>query len=299
MTRARRWVAANLLVLAVGAASLAQQQADPEFNTRVANPAYTGDGPRVLFDEAHHNFHTAGGRYKPFADLITSDGYRITPSTGPFTKELLAGYDVLVISNALGAERMDSADAIKPAFTEEECAAVEAWVKEGGALLLIADHFPMGHAAESLAARFGVQMSKGMTAVDNTFSRADGTLGDHPITRGRSEAERINKVREFTGQTLLGPAGSTALLLLPDGARELVPDEQDPNDERKAKERAAAGRNMGLALTHGKGRVVVLGEAAMLTAQISRGEKIGMNVPGLDNRQFALNVMHWLSGGLE
>ena len=27
--------------------------------------------------------------------------------------------------------------------------------------------------------------------------------------------------------------------------------------------------------------------------------KIGMNVPGLDNRQMALNIMHWLSGLLE
>jgi len=24
--------------------------------------------------------------------------------------------------------------------------------------------------------------------------------------------------------------------------------------------------------------------------------KVGMNFPGVDNRQFALNVMHWLSG---
>ena len=26
--------------------------------------------------------------------------------------------------------------------------------------------------------------------------------------------------------------------------------------------------------------------------------KAGMNVPGIDNRQFALNVLHWLSGAL-
>ncbi len=47
----------------------------------------------------------------------------------------------------------------------------------------------------------------------------------------------------------------------------------------------------------GKGRVVVLGEAAMLTARLHRfdGSPIGMNTPGYDNRQFALNVMHWLT----
>jgi hypothetical protein len=45
----------------------------------------------------------------------------------------------------------------------------------------------------------------------------------------------------------------------------------------------------------------MLGEAAMLSAQIAGPEKtqIGMNVPGSDNRQLALNIMHWLSGLLK
>jgi len=49
----------------------------------------------------------------------------------------------------------------------------------------------------------------------------------------------------------------------------------------------------------GKGRVVVLGEAAMMSAQVvgPKGEgKMGMNAPGNDDRQFALNTLHWLSG---
>ena len=47
----------------------------------------------------------------------------------------------------------------------------------------------------------------------------------------------------------------------------------------------------------GRGRVVVLGEAAMLTARLHRfdGRPIGMNTPGYDNRQLALNIMHWLT----
>ena len=61
------------------------------------------------------------------------------------------------------------------------------------------------------------------------------------------------------------------------------------------------------AMTFGKGRVVVLGEAALFSAQIirfadgnqQRETKFGMNVPGNDDRQFALNVLHWLSGLLK
>jgi hypothetical protein len=50
----------------------------------------------------------------------------------------------------------------------------------------------------------------------------------------------------------------------------------------------------------GSGRVVILGEAAMLTAQVvnipgRETMRMGMNVPGSDDQQFALNVLHWLS----
>ncbi len=48
--------------------AVAQQVADPDFDTSVARPAYPPGGPVVVLDEAHANFHTADGRYKPFAD---------------------------------------------------------------------------------------------------------------------------------------------------------------------------------------------------------------------------------------
>ncbi|HXU07424.1 MAG TPA: DUF4350 domain-containing protein, partial [Blastocatellia bacterium] len=53
----------------------------------------------------------------------------------------------------------------------------------------------------------------------------------------------------------------------------------------------------GIALKFGRGRVVVLAEAAMMSAQVvgPRKVKFGMNKPGTDNRQLALNIMHWLS----
>src|SRR5262249_30335777 len=49
------------------------QMPDPGFDARVASPTYTATHPKVLIDEAHQNFHTAAGRYKPFADLIGND----------------------------------------------------------------------------------------------------------------------------------------------------------------------------------------------------------------------------------
>jgi len=282
------------------------QMADPDFDTKVAHPAYKKNGPKVLFDEAHNNFHTASGRYKPFADLITSDGYQVTPNKQKFSLETLKGFKILAISNALGAQRMGSAEASNRAFTDEECDAVLDWVRAGGSLLLIADHAPMGAANQILGQRFGVEMSKMFTVDEQNYdkesenpgfivyTRESGRLVDHPLTRGRNPSERVSKVIAFTGQSLKGPAGSVAFMKLADTAQDRMP---GPD----SKPVSAAGRAQGIVLKLGKGRAIFLGEAAMLSAQITGPDKtkFGMNHPGIDNRQLALNIMHWLSGLLK
>src|ERR1051325_2471713 len=279
------------------------QMAGPNFDAQVDKPAYKKNGPKVLFDEAHHNFHTAAGRYKPFADLITNDGYRVVSNTEKFSEDVLQGYRILVISNALGAAVMSDPTAANPAFTDAESDAVRDWVRKGGSLLLIADHAPMGAANQILAARFEVDMSKMFTADPQNseagsssfivYTRAAGTLADHPVTRGRDDSERVNKVIAFTGQSLKGPADSFAFMKLADTAIDTMP---GPN----AKRLSAAGRAQGIAMSVGKGRVIVLGEAGMLSAQVVGPQqvKFGMNRAGIDNRQLALNIMHWLSGKL-
>jgi hypothetical protein len=213
-----------------GVTAVGQQTPDRDFKVTVADPAYKGAHPKVLFDEAHYNVHTTQGSYKTFVDLITSDGYQVAANDRPFAAAVLAGYDVLVISNARGASRPSE----KPAFTDAECDAVRDWVRSGGALLLVVDHYPTGHNAEILSKRFGVDMSKGTTtdpahtppgAGGGTllFSRDEKLLGDHPIMQGRSESERLNRVVTFTGQSLKGPEGSVALLKFSDTAVDRLP----------------------------------------------------------------------------
>jgi hypothetical protein len=96
----------------------------------------------------------------------------------------------------------------------------------------------------------------------------------------------------FTGQSLDGPPEAAVLLRLPDTAVEYV---RQSNGDKTELVEQPAGAAQGVAFDYGSGRVVVMGEAAMLTAQVFRGEKFGMNGPASDNRQFALNVMHWLT----
>ncbi len=301
-----------ILSALVSSCDSARQMADSNFDTKVSRPAYTNERPKVLFDEAHKNIHTADGLYKPFASLIANDGYQVVPNKEKFSSKTLDGYSILVIANALGANEAND----DSAFTDEECDAVRDWVQSGGSLLLITDHAPMGAAAENLAKRFGVEMSKGMTedaknhdtASGDTsqlvFTRENGLLLEHSITQGRDASEKINKVMSFTGQSLKTPENGTAFLKLGDSAMNRaakVEVEKSGGDTRVlinyGEPTPATGFAQAVALQFGKGRVVVLGEAAMLTAQLDGKTKkpFGMNVQGIDNRQLALNIVHWLS----
>ncbi len=312
----RRYAAIALLSawLGLSGQSVAQPIPDLSFDSSIAEPTYRTARPRVVFDEYHFNYHTITGRYLPFAALLRNDGYEVLAGTEKFTRGFLSRVDVLVISNARGGKTPTLVPA--DAFTAAECETVAEWVNAGGRMLLIADHEPFGQAARTLASRFGVGMGLGhvfdreRSLSDPTFisyTPDHGLVRDHPIARGRNVAEQIRHVLTFDGQSLQVPTGAVALLTLGPDARE-----SDNAQELEAGTgRLAGGRAQGIALIHGKGRVVIMGEAAMFSAQVYRpgapggghgpdpGEiRFGMNVPGNDDRQFVLNVMHWLSGAL-
>ena len=199
----------------------AAQVVDLDYDTTVARPAYAAQHPAVLFDEAHFNLHKADGLYKPFVSLIANDGYRVTANEKPFSKEILGPYQILVIANVQGAEG-GGPEAANAAFSAAECQAVDAWVREGGALLLITDHHPWGAAAQPLAKRLGVGMSQGQTldpqnsfprvASQLIFARENDLLGDHPIVWGRGPIEQLNRVVTYSGQSLVGRAGAWRFL---------------------------------------------------------------------------------------
>ena len=75
---------------------------DPEFDSSVEMPAYAkGTGPKILLDNAHHNFMVQWDFIKPFADLAQSDGYRTVIDSLKFTPEYLSKFDLVMIITAL------------------------------------------------------------------------------------------------------------------------------------------------------------------------------------------------------
>ncbi len=301
-------ILATMMFVLLSGVAVAQQSADPNFRPQVSDPAYMpGTGPRIGIDAAHKNWHTAAGRFAPFAHLLEADGYQVQSFTTAFTLSRLSEIDVLVVANAAAdtlsaeSERLPTATA----FTSEEVATISRWVADGGRLLLIADHMPSGGEAHELAAAFGVLFTNGFAysgvgnPLPDMFRRSEGLLGDHPITRGRRADEAIDSVATFRGQAFqvtrsaVNPLlvyGPTAFSVLPvDAAADFADDTPRV---------PSPGWFQGIALTHGAGRVAIFGEAAMFTAQVfgQQQRKLGMSHPAAtQNAQFVLNVMHWLS----
>src|SRR5574341_1742522 len=240
-----------VVIIVIGIGYLAMfpvgQQPDKDYDVSVSRPAYPDRHPVVLFDEAHNNVHTSVGLYSPFANLIKNDGYEVKRNKEAFTAVLLSSADILIIVNAsslynpklfgINVVPLRKGERGVTAFTADEIAAIQAWVEKGGSLLLIADHYPFGSCAADLAEVFGVTMLKGFTEVPARYAspsdlgsviytRENGLLVDHPITRGRSTSEIINQVMSFTGQSLNSTSG-TAILALPDSAVEYLPPPPD------------------------------------------------------------------------
>lgn len=321
-----------LVLLFLAAVGQAQMKPDPKADTAVANPTYKTSHPRLAIDQAHGNIHTKDELFQPFAQLAANDGYQVSANVNHFTKDSLKDIDVLVISNPLGELSNDNNNST-PAFTHAECDAVYDWVQHGGSLFLIADHAPIGDAAQPLAQRFGTTLGNNVvfdTNADNftdegptvlVFSDRNHLLGKSPILLGRNESERIHLLVAFTGESVSIPKGSTALLILSPTAG-VVSNGQDVEpmfDKDAAKAKAAreaalkkspaGSQGMAIAFPSGKGRVVISGEAGMMTAQVFEKKQpdgsvtiagvMGWEVPGNDDRQYVLNILHWLSGALQ
>ena len=280
------------------------QENDPAFDSKILQPAYQTSHPRVLIDAAHNNvFSTSTNRIDPLVQLWRNDGMIVGTNRDRFTEETLHNADMLAILTANGVSNPNSA---QPAFTETEIEAVYAWVVQGGTMLFCLDHYPFGESGRKLAERFGVQLFTGYVEDAQTsdkalgdnmtpvYSRSNAGLADHFITRGRNAEEHLQKVAVFGGESLKGPEDSSVLFRV--SATAINSDDRGHPGE-------GLGTAQALALMPGKGRVVITADCTMWTAQLvyrtGTPVPIGMSRKDFDNRQFALNVAHWLLGAIK
>ncbi len=290
-----------LLMLAAGGAANAQRQVvNTDADVSVTRPAYpAGAGPRLVIDAGHNNRHTLSGSYAPLGALLANDGYRVGSNPGAFDAASLGQADILVIANANGMPRGASA------FADAEIAAVRSWVEAGGALLIIADHTPFSGAAAPLAHAFGFEFREGIalnpTQRNQDIFRAGSGLSDHVILRGAGGDPAVASVRTYTGSAFEA-ADAEPLITLGSGFVLINTAGMAPGPTRLADmpSQPAQGLLQGAVRNVGRGRVALIGEAAMMTAQVLENVPNALDLGGFgfaaeQNKQFVLNLMHWLS----
>lgn len=275
---------------------LAQQVPDTAFVFPIPNPRYEkGKGSVVFLDAAHNNFHTLAGRYAPFGKLLQNDGYQMVSNPSPFSKEVLQACKILVISNPLDSSNLGHWQLPTPsAFSPTEINTVHEWVKAGGRLLLIADHMPFAGAAHSLGSAFGFEFLN-CFAMDNRsrqferFYKGNQTLIQNGITQG------LDTIITFTGSAFWAPKAAKPILKLKNYT--LLSPQVAWQFEENTPALSGDGFCQGAYMEYGKGKIVVMGEAAMFSAQLAGPNRAptGMNVPeARQNGQLLRNIMHWL-----
>ena len=201
---------------------------------------------------------------------------------------------------------------IPSAFSVEELHTLQAWVERGGGLFLVFDIFPTPGAIEALVGRFGVEVSNGF-AVDErllpelpretrplgqagqlVFRRVDQTLAAHPVTNGRSSAERVDAVGSNFGSAFRLPRGGQSLLTFGPSSVSLLPEVAWEFSEATPRQ-PIDGWSQGGLLRVGEGRLAIFGESGIL----AHGPRFDERYPDVQNPQLVLNVVHWVSGRLE
>jgi peroxiredoxin len=310
---------------------------DPKFNVEVAQPAFTNRHPKILFDEAHLN-QGLSNRYADLIALLKNDGCSVTVNKQPFAPGVLSGYDGLIIINAVGSRGNDMYEkpAFTEAECDSVSDWVHAGgalllisrgSPSGGANTPLATRFGVGM---SNGRTISDPDNRDMEQVTNNipFTVDRKLLSEtHSIMRGRNQEERITRIIGYGGQSLNVSQGGEVLIRFPSTAMETPSTtaaefrdaiakakSKDPDNKMTRlevpgkKEVPVGGRAEAVALLLGKGRVVVIGDDRIFAAELLGGQMarivgkempIGMNTPGYDNRQLALNVMRWLTGVLD
>lgn len=279
----------------------------------------SGRGPLVAIDEAHKNTHTYGSReFQGLVKLLQNDGYRVKAFTQIITKESLQDVGCLMVANPGGWDSPNNS------LNEAEITALLAWIRAGGSLLFVVGHMPFPMNAANVINALGINnWHNGYVMVDlgnprpvgniifwradslphaaptigatgpgggTGYQGADAVLAKHRITDGRVPAERISRVTTFGGSVFKVPRGWETLLTMPKQAASYSPPltpNAIPSITKDTPRFPSGGWVQGSVKKIGNGRVAVFGGTGLFWAG---------QAP--DNRQFLLNLMSWLSGGL-
>ncbi len=229
--------------------------------------------PSILFDEAHSEAwtirrevaeamnpaHPDDNSYARAAATLRELGHAVTAHTGgPITPSLLSAHDVFVVAHPSGELWERTTGLGSPVFPAEELDAIEAYVADGGGLVVLAEceQEKYGSNLADLLARFGVGIEH-VTVQDpaNCHNKVATWVLGAPLT-GPVPAAAPAKSDEPAQDLLAGVRRAcfyrSGTLVPPPGATVLFETSATADPAR---------RPLALAVRHGRGRVVVLADS--------------------------------------
>ncbi len=222
--------------------------------TEEIGPAFKTEHPRICLN---------ANRDKDISiiKLLEKDGYKVVGLKRKMLIENLKTCNILYVSSPLDRKYLTR----QIPLTDQEVIDIHAWVKRGGALLLV-------QSSGKLMNKFRVFLRK-LRPVTNTdlFPISENLMDiTSPIVLGRNETERLHNIYYVYVNALKGPEYADVFL--------------------KTGEKYF--RAAGLALKLGRGRVVMYSDAYIFTSNLDKKLK---KETEHDNNQMALNTFHWLS----
>lgn len=244
---------------------------------------------RVIFDESHRESwsirpeavarmnpgNPADSGYLRAAELLRRHGHEIAPHVaGPLTARLLRGQDVLVIAHPADDRWERTTGLGSPRLAPEELDAIEAHVRAGGGLIVLAEceQDKYGSNLDDLLARFGVTVVNTMVTDPTAAHRGVAAwVPGEPVKAPGSPEDLLAGVRRacFYRAGALN-AGPEAQVLLRSSAT------ADP-----------AGAPLAVAVRAGHGRVVVFADSDLF------GDD---SIEDYDQARLWTNVVTWAAG---
>ena len=238
---------------------------------------------RVLFDESHSQAwtirpevaramqpsHPEDSSYALAADALRRQGFAAHAHTdGELPLDDAA---VLVVAHPSEPQwERTIPGGRSPRFTAAELGAIEAFVRAGGGLVLLAEEeqAKYGNNVAELAARFGIEIANDLVSDYEHHDRAPHWVLGEPAARDVDGIDLLARVRSACFYRATTLAGGRALL-------------------RAAESSSAPGATLLAVAEHGAGRVVVAADSDLFG-----DDCIGDH----DHEQLWLNLVHWAAG---
>jgi hypothetical protein len=236
---------------------------------------------RVLFDEAHSEAwtirpevarliqprHPEDSSYARAAEALAARDFAVgAHAEGPLTPDVLAAADVLVLAHPSEPKWERVVPSGSPLLGHDELDAIEAFVQAGGGLVILAEEEQdkYGNNLAELAARFGVTIESTLVSdYDRHDSAPTWVLAD--LGAERDLLARVDDLCFYRATTLAGHGRVLA---------------------RATHSASSPGAPLAMAVEHGAGRVVVLGDSDLF-GDDCLGEH--------DHEALWLNLLYWIA----